>query len=112
MLIYLSDLQFVDGTAGKHNVPSEASRIFLDGAGRAVKMFRSGKLPIRQMRLVSLGDIFNLLGGRLQGLLKLRAEPERIYVSGNHHRLCNRFTSGTNTPYRIGSSVRHSRQGS
>ena len=31
MLIFISDLHFVDGTAGEHNVPASGFRLFLEG---------------------------------------------------------------------------------
>jgi len=61
MLIFISDLHFVDGTAGEHNVPTDAFRIFFeDIAGTADWLSRDGR-KIEEIKLVFLGDIFDLL---------------------------------------------------
>jgi UDP-2,3-diacylglucosamine pyrophosphatase LpxH len=137
MLIFISDLHFVDGSAGEHNVPTDAFKIFFeDVAGSADWLTRGGR-TIEEIKLVFLGDIFDILrtemwfdypederpwgtGGSkietnantildalidknretfdlLSGELKvefgLPVEPERIYVPGNHDRLCNKYKS-------------------
>lgn len=137
MLIFISDLHFDDGSAGEHNVPAEAFRIFLDDIGRTAKRLRAEKRKIREIKIVFLGDIFDLLrteawfqypeserpwgndeakteqhagrildaiveknreafdllGSELKSLCRLPVEPERIFVPGNHDRLCNRYAS-------------------
>lgn len=135
MLVLISDLHFTDGTAGKHNVPTDAFRIFFGNiAGTAKRLRRKGG-KIREIRIVFLGDIFdllrteswfeypvnerpwgdntekieknartildgiinenqdtfNLLGGDLKKECGLPFDPERIYIPGNHDRLCDRY---------------------
>ena len=61
MLIFISDLHFVDGTAGEHNVPTDAFKIFFeDIAGTADWLIRDGRV-IDEIKLVFLGDIFDLI---------------------------------------------------
>ena len=61
MLIFISDLHFVDGTAGEHNIPTDAFKIFFeDIAGKANWLIKEGR-PIEEIKLVFLGDIFDLL---------------------------------------------------
>ena len=56
MLVFVSDLHFVDGTAGEHNVPVEAFRgTFQDLATHA----KNAKAE--EVIIVFLGDIFDLL---------------------------------------------------
>jgi UDP-2,3-diacylglucosamine pyrophosphatase LpxH len=135
MLIFISDLHFVDGSAGEHNVPIDAFRIFFeDIAGTCDWLIKKGR-RIDEIKLVFLGDIFDLLRTEmwfdfsvderpwgdneakteahantifdaiikknqdtfdlLKGSLKDQfgppVEPERIYVPGNHDRLCNKY---------------------
>jgi UDP-2,3-diacylglucosamine pyrophosphatase LpxH len=137
MLIFISDLHFIDGTAGEHNVPTDAFKIFLeDIAGTADRLSKDGRV-IDEIKLVFLGDIFDLirtemwfdypeserpwgndearietnantifdairkknkstfdlLSGDLKKEFKLPKEPEKIYVPGNHDRLCNKYQS-------------------
>jgi len=137
MLIFISDLHFVDGTAGEHNVPTDAFKIFFeDIAGTADWLIKDGRV-INEIKLVFLGDTFDLLrtelwfdypenerpwgndeekietnantifdairkknkttfdllSGDLKKEFDLPKEPERIYVPGNHDRLCNRYQS-------------------
>lgn len=137
MIIFISDLHFVDGTAGEHNVPTDAFKLFFeDIAGTADWLIKDGR-TIKEIKLVFLGDIFDLLrtemwfgypederpwgnnetkietnantifdallkknkatfdllSGNLQDEYSLPVEPERIYVPGNHDRLCNKYQS-------------------
>jgi UDP-2,3-diacylglucosamine pyrophosphatase LpxH len=137
MLIFISDLHFVDGTAGEHNVPTDAFNIFLeDIAGTAAWLKEDGRV-IDEIKLVFLGDIFDLirtemwfeypenerpwgnneqkietnaniifdaihkknkttfdlLSADLKKKFDLPVEPERVYVPGNHDRLCNKYQS-------------------
>jgi len=155
MLVFISDLHFVDGTAGEHNVPVDAFKIFFeDITGTAEWLINDGR-QIDEIKLVYLGDIFDLLrtemwfdypenerpwgndeqkieanaitifdamvrknkatfdllSGDLKQEFDLPVEPERIYVPGNHDRLCNKYQSlrdkvckslgipGRNTPF-------------
>jgi UDP-2,3-diacylglucosamine pyrophosphatase LpxH len=137
MLIFISDLHFVDGTAGEHNVPTDAFKIFFeDIAGTAEWLLQDGR-KIEEIKLVFLGDTFDLLRtetwfdypvterpwGNNETKIEVNAnaifdavisknqatfellssplkdefgfpvEPERIYLSGNHDRLCNKYQS-------------------
>ncbi len=60
MLVFISDLHFVDGTAGEHNIPWRAFDYFFDDlidlANRP-----SNKGKIKEIKLILLGDIFDLL---------------------------------------------------
>jgi len=129
MLVFISDLHFIDGTAGGHNIPAKAfKRGFRD-------ICKSCKNP-EEVRIVFLGDVFDLLrttywlnvpqderpwGTNMsaveghakkimddilrknrrtfdifQDLTKacpLLEEVEKVYIPGNHDRLCNVFPS-------------------
>ncbi len=137
MLILISDLHFVDGTAGQHNAPADAFRIFFEDIAGICDWLSGNGRKIEEIRLVFLGDIFdllrtemwfqypvderpwgtkepeietnanaifdavisrnqatfNLLQGSLKDSFGLPAEPERIYVPGNHDRLCDKYKS-------------------
>jgi UDP-2,3-diacylglucosamine pyrophosphatase LpxH len=58
MLVFISDLHFVDGTAGEHNLSSRAFEYFFDDLA-AIANKPSNK--IKEIKLVLLGDIFDLL---------------------------------------------------
>lgn len=58
MLVFISDLHFVDGTAGEHNLSSRAFEYFFDDLA-AIANKPSNK--IKEIKLVFLGDIFDLL---------------------------------------------------
>lgn len=137
MLIFISDLHFVDGSAGEHNVPVGGFKLFFESiAGKCDWLIKKGR-PIEEIKIVFLGDIidllrtemwfeysenekpwgdneakieahantifdaiikknqetFNLLSGNLKDRFDLPVEPERIYVPGNHDRLCNKYQS-------------------
>ncbi len=138
MLVLLSDLHFMDGTAGEHNILSKTfEEVMSDVRQKALNVKAS------EIKLVFLGDIFDplrtekwfevpmtsrpwgvrykedrlelekhantimdailrhpenkksfeALSGNLAGRFGFRAEPERIYVVGNHDRLCAQFPS-------------------
>ena len=135
MIVFISDLHFVDGSAGKHNIPVEAFQIFLEDIGWTAQRLHNESKKIEQIKIVFLGDIFdvlrttkwfpipaserpwgssekkiethtntifdeiitqnkdtfNLLSGRLKGKYGFHIEPERIYIPGNHDRLCNKY---------------------
>ncbi|MBW2206608.1 MAG: hypothetical protein JRG79_06825, partial [Deltaproteobacteria bacterium] len=137
MLVLISDLHFVDGSAGEHNVPVEAFHIFFEDIGGTAKRLRGKGASIDEIKIVFLGDIFDvlrteewfslpvserpwgsndkkieshtnrmfdaiisknqdtfdLLGGKLKGKFGFHVEPERIYIPGNHDRLCNKYKS-------------------
>lgn len=58
MLVFLSDLHFVDGTAGEHNLPLEAfALLFEELADKAKKP----QAKIQEIKIVLLGDIIDLL---------------------------------------------------
>jgi UDP-2,3-diacylglucosamine pyrophosphatase LpxH len=129
MLVFISDLHFVDETAGKHNIPTRAFKGVFDD----LKKY-SGKPS--EVKIVFLGDIFDInrttywLGvdeserpwgdlennsGKIENhtnkimddILSINretfdifngslvdtfgVEPERIYIPGNHDRICNLF---------------------
>ncbi|MDD3580639.1 MAG: metallophosphoesterase [Desulfobacca sp.] len=133
MLVFISDLHLVDGTAGEHNVPSRAFGYFFQDVAASVTP------RTEEIKLVFLGDIFDLLrtekwfdfpvaerpwgtqetqieahaneifeaiknhpenfqtytllSGTLKDRFNLPCEPERIYIPGNHDRLCNKYPS-------------------
>jgi UDP-2,3-diacylglucosamine pyrophosphatase LpxH len=129
MIIFLSDLHFIDESAGSHNIPPEAFK----GVFNDIKNYFGKPLEVK---IVFLGDIFDLIRttywfdvdederpwgdteGKaseiekhaneimntiivrnkrtfdfLAGGLKevFGFEPEKIYVLGNHDRLCNLY---------------------
>lgn len=133
MLVFISDLHFVDETAGEHNIPTRA----FVGVFEDLKKY--GGNPT-EVKIVFLGDIFDLnrttywlkipeaqrpwgdiennraliethanaifdeiidknretfalLSGSLKDTFKYSDEPERLYIPGNHDRLCNIFDS-------------------
>lgn len=133
MLVFISDLHFVDGTAGEHNVPAKAfDGVLKDLATHA----RNAKA--KEVKIVFLGDIFDflrtekwltvseaerpwsmergksevqvakeiaqailshlenlktfeILNSPLKKEYRFPVEPEKIYVLGNHDRLCGKF---------------------
>jgi UDP-2,3-diacylglucosamine pyrophosphatase LpxH len=137
MLVFVSDLHFIDGTAGEHNVPADAFRIFFANIAATAKRRRRKGRKIKEIKIVFLGDIFDLLrtekwfdfpeserpwgnkgkkveqhanvildaiikenketlsllASNLKKQFALPCEPERIYVPGNHDRLCNTYDS-------------------
>ncbi len=56
MLVFISDLHFVDETAGKHNIPAPAFEKFL-----AEIKIHAEKTAAGELKIVFLGDIFDLL---------------------------------------------------
>lgn len=57
MLVFISDLHFVDETTGKHNIPTSAfDKIFLSH----IKAL-ADKVNAKELKIVFLGDIFDLL---------------------------------------------------
>jgi len=135
MLVFISDLHFVDGSAGEHNVPAEAFEIFFEDISWAANRLADNGRKVKEIKIVFLGDIFDvlrtekwfpfpenerpwgtnekkieahaktifdaiirknketfdLLGGELKTKFDFPVEPERIYVPGNHDRLCNKY---------------------
>jgi UDP-2,3-diacylglucosamine pyrophosphatase LpxH len=137
MLIFISDLHFVDGTAGEHNVPTDAFKIFFEDIARTADSLIRDKREIEEIKLVFLGDTFDLLrtemwfdypeterpwgdneakiemnantifdniinknqatfellSSPMKDEFDLPVEPQRIYLPGNHDRLCNQYQS-------------------
>lgn len=58
MLVFISDLHFVDGSAGEHNLSSRALEYFFDDL---VAIATKPSNDIKEIKLVLLGDIFDLL---------------------------------------------------
>ncbi len=58
MLVFISDLHFVDGTAGEHNPPTKAFEYFFDDL---VSISSKESNQIKEIKIVLLGDIFDLL---------------------------------------------------
>lgn len=56
MLVFISDLHFVDETAGKHNIPASAFEIFFND----IKV-HADKAKAKEIKFIFLGDIFDLL---------------------------------------------------
>jgi UDP-2,3-diacylglucosamine pyrophosphatase LpxH len=58
MLVFVSDLHFADGTAGEHNINPKAFDIFFKDI---IDIARDKANAIKEVKLVFLGDIFDLL---------------------------------------------------
>jgi UDP-2,3-diacylglucosamine pyrophosphatase LpxH len=58
MLVFISDLHFVDGSAGEHNFSYRAVEYFFDDL---VAIATKPSNDIKEIKLVLLGDIFDLL---------------------------------------------------
>ncbi len=58
MLVFISDLHFTDGTAGEHNLTPRAFDYFFDDLQGVIQDPRN---RVRELSLVFLGDIFDLL---------------------------------------------------
>jgi UDP-2,3-diacylglucosamine pyrophosphatase LpxH len=58
MLVFISDLHFVDGTAGEHNLSSRAFEYFFDDLAAIANKASNN---IKEIKLIFLGDIFDLL---------------------------------------------------
>lgn len=56
MIVFISDLHFVDETAGKHNIPASAFEKFLTN----VKV-HADKSKAKEVKITFLGDIFDIL---------------------------------------------------
>lgn len=133
MLIFISDLHFVDESAGKHNIPTRA----FEGVFDDIKKYGS---DTSEIKIVFLGDVFDInrttywfgvdeserpwgdtenkmqiieghvnkiidaileknkntfdiFKGSFKKKFGFSVEPEKIYIPGNHDRLCNIFPS-------------------
>ena len=132
MLVFISDLHFIDETAGGHNIEAQAFKGAFEDIGTICD-------KPREVRIVFLGDIFDLLRTtywlevpeaerpwgdigsnwktveahandimdkilkknsatfgifqNLNDVCHLQGEIDRIYIPGNHDRLCNIFDS-------------------
>ncbi|MFZ5448350.1 MAG: hypothetical protein ACOZFS_06910 [Thermodesulfobacteriota bacterium] len=58
MLVFISDLHFVDGSAGEHNLSYRALEYFFDDL---VAIATKPSNEIKEIKIVLLGDIFDLL---------------------------------------------------
>jgi UDP-2,3-diacylglucosamine pyrophosphatase LpxH len=56
VLVFISDLHFLDGSAGEHNLPARAFEYFFDDLVTIAR-----KNNVKEIRLVLLGDTFDLL---------------------------------------------------
>jgi UDP-2,3-diacylglucosamine pyrophosphatase LpxH len=61
MLIFISDLHFIDGTAGKHNISTDAFKIFFGNIAGTARRLRKQHGKIKEIKIVFLGDAFDLL---------------------------------------------------
>ncbi len=137
MLVFLSDLHFTDATAGEHNLSARAFRVFFQDLAGLCKWLEAKGNQVKEIKLVFLGDVFDLLrteawfevplkerpwgvdekatevhankifdairaknkavfdllSAPLAPVFDLPIEPERIYVPGNHDRLCQKYPS-------------------
>jgi len=60
MLVFISDLHFVDGSAGEHNTPWRAFDYFFNHISN-IATKKSNKGKIKEIKIILLGDIFDLL---------------------------------------------------
>ena len=58
MLVFISDLHFVDGSAGEHNLSHRAFKYFFEDVANIASKTSS---EIKEIKIVLLGDIFDLL---------------------------------------------------
>jgi UDP-2,3-diacylglucosamine pyrophosphatase LpxH len=58
MLVFISDLHFVDGSAGEHNLSPRAFEYFFD---HLVAIAGKESNQIKEIKIVLLGDVFDLL---------------------------------------------------
>ncbi|MCK9375292.1 MAG: hypothetical protein M0P73_03975 [Syntrophobacterales bacterium] len=58
MLVFISDLHFVDGSAGEHNPPVEAFEYFFEDL---VSIAGKDSNQIKEIKIILLGDVFDLL---------------------------------------------------
>ncbi len=61
MLAFVSDLHFMDETAGRHNVAADAFDLFFQDLASTVTWHRNKNRDVKELRIVFLGDIFDLL---------------------------------------------------
>jgi UDP-2,3-diacylglucosamine pyrophosphatase LpxH len=57
MLVFISDLHFLDETTGNHNLPKKAFEKFLS----SIKLHAKKTEELKELKVVFLGDIFDLL---------------------------------------------------
>lgn len=57
MIVFISDLHFVDETAGKHNVDARAFELFIED----LDWFIARRKKIGELKVVLLGDVFDVL---------------------------------------------------
>jgi UDP-2,3-diacylglucosamine pyrophosphatase LpxH len=58
MLVFISDLHFIDGTAGSHNIKPKAFDYFFQDL---MSIIRDKSNAIQEVEMVFLGDVFDLL---------------------------------------------------
>ena len=58
MIVFISDLHFVDETAGKQNIPTSAFKLFLSDIKTHSEKIKNKE---KELKIVFLGDIFDLL---------------------------------------------------
>lgn len=58
MLVFISDLHFVDETAGKQNIPTSAFKLFLSNIKTHSEKTKNKE---KELKIIFLGDIFDLL---------------------------------------------------
>jgi UDP-2,3-diacylglucosamine pyrophosphatase LpxH len=61
MLVFISDLHFIDGTAGEHNVSLDAFRLFFEDIAGKAHWLEYHRRKIKDITIIFLGDIFDLL---------------------------------------------------
>ena len=59
MLVFISDLHFVDGSAGTHNIKPKAFDYFFEDLNEIIADPTNN--AIKEVKIVFLGDIFDLL---------------------------------------------------
>lgn len=64
MLLIISDLHWVDETAGKHNLPGSVYSKFLERL-RCIERFEERRRRITEVQVLFLGDIFDVVRSRL-----------------------------------------------
>lgn len=57
MIVFISDLHFLDETTGNHNLPKSAFEKFLS----SIKMHAKKAEDVKELKIIFLGDIFDLL---------------------------------------------------
>lgn len=85
MLVILSDLHFVDGSAGAHNVGVAAYRKVLNGLD-VLDRFRTNPQQIAEVQLLFLGDIFDVYRSR-NWFKNVGGQPDALRPWGTHEQI-------------------------